>query len=263
MKWKTGILYLIITTLFTFHAWCDEPRDISEINEKLSLEFKDTDVKNILWFIKDVSKLDFVYDECVQGKVTIKLENVPLYDAFRLLLENAGLDYEQEGNEIWITCKAGSNTANTDSNESTALPGIRAKIFASIKEKGKDESKEIGGMEQEFPDGYGLWMISPALPATVPPIELEILYQDKPQPPLVIMFTLKNSPPDGVEVKVSFSYSYAEELDTDTDDKAYRTISGTRQKLITSLNVDEPILLLAAPDGNEYYLSVIPEEWSQ
>ena len=75
---------------------------------------------------------------------------------------------------------------------------------------------------------------------------------------------LENVPlPDVVEVKVSFSYSYAEELHTDVDDKAYRTISGTRQKLITSSNADEPILLLAAPDGNDYYLSVIPENLSQ
>lgn len=269
MKWKTGIVCLMIISLFTFHAWCDEPRDISKINEKLTLEFKDANVKDILRLFRDISTLDFVFDECVQGKVTIKLENVPVYDAFRLLLENAGLDYEQEGNLVRITCKADSNTTNTDSNESAALPGIRAKVFASIREIGGDESKTLPmGMEKEFPDGYGLFMIAPALPETVPPVELKTFDKNgnfilKPQPPLVIMFTLKNSFPGGVKVKVSFSYSYAEELDTDTNDKAYRTISGTREKLITSSNVEEPILLLKAPDGDEFYLNVIPEELSQ
>ena len=261
----------MIISLFTLHAWCDEPRDISEIDQKISLEFNKVDVKLLLnKFFREITKLDFVFDECVQGKLTITMIDVPAYDAFRLILSNAGLDYEQEGNVIRIYCKDASKTTDADSNESTTSPGIRAKVFASVKEKGEDESKPLGpGMEQEFPDGLGLWMIAPALPSKVPPVSLKTFDKDgsfivKRLSPLEIMFTLKNLPPDGVEVKVAFSYSYAEYNDIDLGGNyAYRTISGTRQKLITSSNVDEPILLLAPPDGNEYYLSVIPEEWSK
>ena len=267
MKWKTGIVCLMIISLFAFHAWCDEPRDISEIDQKMDFDIENVNVKLLLNKIfSEVSKLDFVFDECVQGRVSIKLHNVPLCDAFRLILKNAGLDYEQEGNLVRIYCNADSNTANTDSNESTALPSIRAKVFASIKEKDEEEREVLSPwMEREFTEG--LFIILPHKgEQPYQPVFVKTVIKDgrllpRAQPPLEIKFSLNNLLPEGVEVKVSFSYY--KELEYDEDGQLCNTISGSRQKILTPSNADEPIFLFKAPDGDEYYLSVIPEEWPQ
>ena len=52
MNWKTGIVCLMIISLFSFHAWCDEPRDISEIDKKVTVDFADVDVKIPLNFLE-------------------------------------------------------------------------------------------------------------------------------------------------------------------------------------------------------------------
>ncbi len=298
----------MIITLFTIPTWCDEPRDISKINKRVSLDIINDDVKNLLMMLMEVANLDIVFDECVRGNLTIQAFNVPLYDVFRMMLGEAGLDYEQEGDEIRITCQADSKTTTGDSDESADFPGVRALVYALIKEKNKDEMEVLlPKIEREFTDKVFLLRLHKYFG---PPILLKTLDQnggfiERPQPLMEIKFTLIDFLPEGVEVKVSFSIT--EELETDkqhavkeaqtkllrprdpahspllnkrmqeytspsiklepdlapdSQDRVYRTISGSRQKLVTPSNVDEPILLFVTPEGDEFYLSVIPEEWS-
>jgi hypothetical protein len=269
MKLKTSIACLMITLLFDFPAWCDEPREISEMNQKMSFDFNEVGVKTALSLFEEVTGLEFVYDECVQGRITIQATNVPLNDLFRMVLNEAGLDYEQNGNDIWITCKADSKATISDPDKSTALPGIKALVFASIKEKGKGEMEALWPkMERDFLPG--IFMICPSLHSnegeqSTPPFFLKTIDQnnyffEKPQFPLEIKFTLKKSSPEGVEVKISFSYN--EELENDLDNQIYNTISGVRQRYLNPNDPNEPIFLFASPAGDEYYFSVLPEEWS-
>lgn len=314
MKWKTSIACLVIITLFAVPTWGDEPRDISKINKSVSFDMINEDVKSLLTMLTEFADLDVVFDECVQGRLNIKVLNVPLYEVFRIMLVEAGLDYEQEGDEIRITCQADKETTTADSDESMAFPGVRALVFASIKEKNKDEMEVLlPKIEREFTDSE--FLLHPYRRGMrMPQIMLKTLDQngrfvERPQHSMEIKFALIDVLPEGVEVKVSFSYT--EELETDKQyavksytggfirkrnpahspfinkrmqeytspsiklepdivpdpqsniyDQVYRTISGARQKLLTPSNFDEPILLFVTPEGDEYYLSVIPEEWS-
>ena len=68
------------------------PDDEKYTGEKISLDFKDADIKNVLRLISDISGLNMIVGENVQGKITMKLENIPWDEALDIILEtnNAG-----------------------------------------------------------------------------------------------------------------------------------------------------------------------------
>lgn len=58
---------------------------------KISLDFKDADIHNILRLIADVSGKNVVAGEDVKGKVTVRMLNVPWDQALDVILESMGL----------------------------------------------------------------------------------------------------------------------------------------------------------------------------
>lgn len=64
--------------------------------QKISLDFKDADIRNILRLIADISGLNIIVSENVRGKVTIKLENVPWDEVLDIILETNSLG------KIWM-----------------------------------------------------------------------------------------------------------------------------------------------------------------
>jgi type IV pilus assembly protein PilQ len=69
---------------------------------KLSLDFKDADIKNILRLIAEVSNLNVIAAENVTGKITMRLVDVPWDQALDIVLTSKGLDKRQVGNVIWV-----------------------------------------------------------------------------------------------------------------------------------------------------------------
>ncbi len=59
--------------------------------QKISLDFKDADIRNILRLIADVSGLNIIVSDNVTGKVTIKLDNVPWDEVLDIILETNNL----------------------------------------------------------------------------------------------------------------------------------------------------------------------------
>jgi type IV pilus assembly protein PilQ len=74
--------------------------------QKISLDFQDAEVSNILRLIADVSGLNMVVGEEVKGKVTLKLFNVPWDQALDIVLKSKGLGQMREGNIIRIDANA-------------------------------------------------------------------------------------------------------------------------------------------------------------
>ncbi len=60
--------------------------------EKISLDFKDADLKNVLRLLGDIGGINMTIGERVAGKVTLKLENIPCDEALDIVLINNGLD---------------------------------------------------------------------------------------------------------------------------------------------------------------------------
>jgi len=69
---------------------------------RVSFEFKDIDIHNLLRILAEVSKKNLVVADDVKGTVTIRLRNVPWDQALDLILRSKGLGKEEEGNIIRI-----------------------------------------------------------------------------------------------------------------------------------------------------------------
>jgi type IV pilus assembly protein PilQ len=69
----------------------EKPEAEEYTGEKISLDFKDADIKNILRLIANISGLNIIVGEGVEAKVTLKLENIPWDEAFDIILETNNL----------------------------------------------------------------------------------------------------------------------------------------------------------------------------
>ena len=69
---------------------------------KVSLDFKDADIKNILRLIAEVSNLNIITGDDVQGKITMRLVDVPWDQALDVILQSRSLGKSQVGNVLRI-----------------------------------------------------------------------------------------------------------------------------------------------------------------
>ncbi|MBI3596133.1 MAG: type IV pilus secretin PilQ [Nitrospirae bacterium] len=76
------------------------------VGRKVSLDFQDADLSNVLRLLADVSGLNIVIGENVKGKVTLKLINVPWDQALDIVLKMNNLGQVREGNIIRVATLA-------------------------------------------------------------------------------------------------------------------------------------------------------------
>jgi type IV pilus assembly protein PilQ len=69
---------------------------------KLSLDFKDADIKNILRLIAEVSDLNIIVADGVTGKITMRLVDVPWDQALELILQSKNLGMVRAGNVVRV-----------------------------------------------------------------------------------------------------------------------------------------------------------------
>jgi type IV pilus assembly protein PilQ len=69
---------------------------------KLSMDFKDADINNLLRIIAEVSGMNVVAGGDVTGKVTVRLVNVEWQQALDVILRINGMGYEIDGNIIRV-----------------------------------------------------------------------------------------------------------------------------------------------------------------
>jgi len=86
----------------------DETRGQTKVytGQKLSLDFKDADIKNVFRLLAEVSGLNIVVTDEVNKKVTVRLVEVPWDQALDLLIDTNGLGKEQSGNIVRISTAA-------------------------------------------------------------------------------------------------------------------------------------------------------------
>lgn len=84
------------------YASSSAPQKSKYTGRRVSFEFKDIDIHNLLRIIAEVSKRNIIVADNVSGRVTIRLRNVPWDQALDLILRSKGLDKEVMGNIIRI-----------------------------------------------------------------------------------------------------------------------------------------------------------------
>ena len=77
-------------------------RGLSYKGDKLSLNFQDIKVREVLQLIADFTDLNLVASDTVTGNVTLRLQNVPWDQALDIVLKAKGLDKRQEGNVLTV-----------------------------------------------------------------------------------------------------------------------------------------------------------------
>ncbi|HET9597322.1 MAG TPA: type IV pilus secretin PilQ [Anaeromyxobacteraceae bacterium] len=84
------------------YALTGVPQKREYTGRRITLDFHDIDIRNLLRLIADVSKKNIVVADDVTGKVTVSLRNVPWDQALDLVLKTKGLDKEEMGNVIRV-----------------------------------------------------------------------------------------------------------------------------------------------------------------
>jgi type IV pilus secretin PilQ/predicted competence protein len=96
-----------------------EAVDKTYTGQKISLDFKDADIKNVFRLLAEVSGLNLIVTPDVNRRVTIRLIEVPWDQALDLLVDTNGLIKEQVGNVVRIS------TAGALKSENDALAAAR------------------------------------------------------------------------------------------------------------------------------------------
>ena len=73
--------------------------------ERVNLVFKDADLKNVLMLFAEYENKNFIIDEGVKGKITIRLKNVPWQQALQLILDMKNLVKIEKGNVVRIVTR--------------------------------------------------------------------------------------------------------------------------------------------------------------
>jgi len=71
--------------------------------ERISLDFKDADIQNVLRVLADASQLNIIATDDVKGKVTLHLSDVPWDQALDLVLRTNRLEAAYEGNVVRVS----------------------------------------------------------------------------------------------------------------------------------------------------------------
>jgi type IV pilus assembly protein PilQ len=95
MAYQTDTEYVISVKHLTAKEQEEKVQKFSYVGQKLSLNFQDIPVRSVLQLIADFTDLNLVASDTVEGKITLRLDNVPWDQALDLVLKTKGLDKRQ------------------------------------------------------------------------------------------------------------------------------------------------------------------------
>ena len=102
LAYQTENEYVVSIKPLTEQEKLEKKKDFEYTGEKLSLDFQDIEVRAVLQIIADFTDLNLVASDTVQGRITLRLQNVPWDQALEMVLKNKGLDKRQVGNVLMV-----------------------------------------------------------------------------------------------------------------------------------------------------------------
>lgn len=105
---SAGTPALTATQRTGFTTRRDAPGDTTQkySGQKISLEFKDADIKNVFRLLAEVSGRNIMVTDDVNRKVTVRLVEIPWDQAMDLIIDTNGLGKEEIGNVIRVSTAA-------------------------------------------------------------------------------------------------------------------------------------------------------------
>ena len=95
---------------------------LTDKNDKITLSLRDSDVKQVLRMFADKAGMNVVFHSSVEGKVTLDLVDMPINDAFNLVLQVAGLNYYTQNNTLVVIAKDNADNAAFSKQEMMVFP---------------------------------------------------------------------------------------------------------------------------------------------
>lgn len=80
----------------------ERKNEFTYVGDRISLNFQDIEIRAVLQLIADFTELNLVASDTVQGRITLRLQNVPWDQALELVLKTKGLDKRQIGNVLMV-----------------------------------------------------------------------------------------------------------------------------------------------------------------
>ena len=115
--------------------------------EKLSLNFQNIDVRQVLQVIADFTKFNVVTSDSVAGSVTLRVQNVPWDQVLDIILRSKGLAVRKNGNVLWVAPKeeiAAKEKAEYEAQASSeSLEPLRTQSFQLNYAKASDIAPQL------------------------------------------------------------------------------------------------------------------------
>jgi type IV pilus assembly protein PilQ len=119
--------------------------------EKLSFNFQNVEVRAALQAIADISGLNIITSDSVNGSLTLRLKDVPWDQALDVVLQAKGLDMRKNGNVLWIAPREELLTKEKLELEQRAqisdLEPVRSEIFQLNYQKA-EAFRTVFGLDQ-------------------------------------------------------------------------------------------------------------------
>ena len=102
LAYQTDNRYVISVKPLTPAEKAEQERLFEYTGSRLSFNFQDIEVRAVLQIIADFTELNLVASDTVQGRITLRLDNVPWDQALDMVLKTKGLDKRQVGNVLMV-----------------------------------------------------------------------------------------------------------------------------------------------------------------
>jgi len=102
LAYQTDNQYVVSVKPLTKEEVEERKKEFAYTGQRLSLNFQDIEVRAVLQIIADFTGLNLVASDTVNGRITLRLQNVPWDQALALVLKTKGLDKRQEGNVLMV-----------------------------------------------------------------------------------------------------------------------------------------------------------------
>ncbi|MFL0810376.1 MAG: type IV pilus secretin PilQ [Agarilytica sp.] len=94
--------YVINVKPLTREELEEKKKEFAYVGDRLSLNFQNIPVRNVLQLIADFTSLNLVASDTVSGSITLRLDNVPWDQALDIVLKTKGLDKRKIGNVLMV-----------------------------------------------------------------------------------------------------------------------------------------------------------------
>jgi type IV pilus assembly protein PilQ len=102
LAYQSGNQYVVEVSAVKAKVARDPNAPPEYTGNRVTFNFQDIPARSVLQLIADMSDLNIVVADSVQGNVTLRLINVPWDQALDIVLQAKGLDKRRNGNVMWV-----------------------------------------------------------------------------------------------------------------------------------------------------------------